>query len=157
MFSNLIDSEKKELIEKLKSDFSLQERQSEKIISESGNFLKENLEDQTAENPKDILELINTGSKIKQDNRIIKALISKLSQYLNSKFDLNPDETKKVAEFLAINIIKKISEQLDVENKKIDIKDLFSFLGLGSELRELAEVSLRKPSGKFSDYPKKIF
>ncbi|MFZ0454273.1 MAG: hypothetical protein WCE54_16985 [Ignavibacteriaceae bacterium] len=157
MISELIDSNRKELIEKLKTNFELGNEQSEKIISVTKNFLKTNLEDQAAQNPKEILELINNGSGIKKENNIVNNLISKLSKDIILKFETDHDKANKTAEFLVINIIKKISEQFDNKDKEMNLKDFFSFLGLGSELKKIVKESLEESNGKFSDYPKKLF
>ncbi len=157
MLYNLMDSNKNNLIKELKSKVDLSNEQLDEIFSEVGNFMRENLEDQAAKNPKGILDLINTGSEIKDNNYIVENLISKLSRDLSSKFDINPDKTKKASEFLAVYIINQISGQLSTKEKKINIKDLFTFLGLGSELEESAKISLEEPSGKIADYMKKIF
>lgn len=157
MLSDLIDSSKKELIDKLSSDFDYTNEQSEELFSMTGKFLKENIEPQAAKNPKDILELINKESETKKNNKVVSNLISKLSNDISSKFEAAHDKAEKTAEFLVLNIIKKISEQLDNKDKKINLKDFLSFLGLGTELKESVKASLEESSGKFSDYPKKIF
>jgi nucleoid DNA-binding protein len=157
MLSDLIDSSKKELIDKLSSDFNYTNEQSEEIFSMTGKFLKENMEAQAAKNPKDILELINNESKTKKDNNVVNNLVSKLSNDISLKFELAHDKTEKTAEFLVLNIITKISEQLDNKDRKINLKDFLSFLGLGTELKESVKKSLEESSGKFSDYPKKLF
>ena len=157
MFSNSIDSARTNLFEELNSKFDLTHEQNENIFLEIKNFLKNILEDETIRHSKDILDLINKKSELKQDNYIVEELITNFEKDLNSKLNLGSSKTKKLSEFVVKFVLRNMSHQLAEGEKTSDLKSLLTFLGLGSELKESVKGSLEKSSGRISDYFKRYF
>jgi hypothetical protein len=81
----------------------------------------------------------------------------KFSDNLKSKAGLHLNKRKEISGFLVISVLNKLSVGLSDKNKEINLKELLTFLGLGSELKESVKISLEEPSGKINDYLKKIF